>query len=361
MTTYTSIINAFVDELSVVMNHGQEITVRDMTTKELCYSQFTILNPWQRCLAYPTRKDNIFAKVAETLWMIDGRDDIEWLSFYLPRAPQWSDDGETWRGAYGPRIRNWMDSGEHIDQVAYAVDLLNSDRYSRQATINIWNPYIDTIPGKDIPCNNWIHFLGRGGKMNMAVAQRSSDAVWGLSGIDLFSWSVLLQMVSHWTGHFIGVLSYFIASLHVYDRHWDTAMEIMNDYTYDKSIYTHLDSMDYVLRFETDFDHFKEVMGAVWYEEEMAGAGTYTYESVVPDPFLSTCSQMMQMWNMIKHEETTLDDKRILAFLSHMKPSDLRVSAIEYLFRKGFITYGAFSAIDNMTDKERKCLALFVH
>jgi thymidylate synthase len=55
----------------------------------------------------PGRNNNVFAQLAETAWVLAGRNDLAFLGHYLPRVADFSDDGRTWRGAYGPRIRRW--------------------------------------------------------------------------------------------------------------------------------------------------------------------------------------------------------------------------------------------------------------
>jgi thymidylate synthase len=83
------------------------------------------------------------------MWVLAGRNDIEWLSAYLPRAADFSDDGITWRAGYGRRIRHWdCNPGDPgLDQHAYIVDTLREDPLSRQAVIGIWDPITDTLAG----------------------------------------------------------------------------------------------------------------------------------------------------------------------------------------------------------------------
>src|SRR5699024_1776026 len=100
------------------------------------------------------------------------RDDIKSLERYLPRARDFSDDGETWRGAYGPRIRN---------QIPYVARVLTEQPDSRQAVISIYNPAVDStsVPVLDRPCNLALQFLLRGGELHCNVFLRSNDAIWG--------------------------------------------------------------------------------------------------------------------------------------------------------------------------------------
>src|SRR2546423_1477921 len=93
---------ATADSFNAVLRDGVAITVRGLETKELRNRITAIARPLERCLFLPGRGNNVFAQIAETFWVISGRNDLPWLTRYLPKAPDFSDDeGMTWRGAYG--------------------------------------------------------------------------------------------------------------------------------------------------------------------------------------------------------------------------------------------------------------------
>lgn len=209
--------------MRVVMNDGDEVPSRVGRTYELTHVGVTLRDPRDRYTTVPGRKPNIAAQIAETMWVLAGRDDIEWLSHYLPRAADYSDDGEIWRGAYGPRLRYW---GGDFDQIAHIIDLLQNDGTTRRAVASIYDAEIDSKPGKDIPCNNWLHFTSRLGRVDLHVAIRSNDLMWGWSGINMFEWSALQEIVAGYAGQTVGDLHFSITSLHLYDRHWAKAEQL---------------------------------------------------------------------------------------------------------------------------------------
>lgn len=211
--------------LQDILEQGTEISSRNGRVRELQNVHIDLSKPWKREILTPLRRASYAAQIAETAWVLAGRDDIEWLSHYLPRAPEFSDDGITWRGAYGPRIRQWNTG---LDQLRFVIDELKNDPLSRRAVIQIYSPNVDTSPGKDIPCNNWLHFLSRKGRLDLHVAVRSNDVFWGWSGINAFEWSVLQEIVAHMLGIRVGTLHFSISSLHLYDRHWGRAQKIID-------------------------------------------------------------------------------------------------------------------------------------
>lgn len=232
-------VNDALPSLLGMLEHADEVGSRAGRTKELTHIGITLTEPLNREILLNHRKPNLAAQIAETMWVLSGRDDMEFLSHYLPRAKDFSDDGISWRAGYGKRLRGWdseptntaipTESHFAIDQLAYVVDLLNRDPGTRQAVMSIWDPVIDTKPGKDIPCNDWLHFLSRHGYLDLHVALRSNDVIWGWSGINQFEWSALLEIVAGLTGMKVGSLHFSTTSFHIYDHHWEKGEKIAAD------------------------------------------------------------------------------------------------------------------------------------
>jgi thymidylate synthase len=233
MTTYRNANEALPALLRQVLVDGQLTESRNGRTKELTMQQITLTAPSPAEITVPGRRVSLPAQIAETMWLLAGRNDIEWLQHYLPRAAEFSDDGKTWRGGYGPRLRAFrgaMNSDScvgTVDQLAHVVDLLKEDPTTRRAVLAIYDPAIDTEPGKDIPCNNWVHLLPRDGVLHAHVAIRSNDLMWGWSGINSFEWTQLLTVVAGLTGLKRGSITFSISSLHLYEHHWDKARTIL--------------------------------------------------------------------------------------------------------------------------------------
>lgn len=213
-----------------LLANGHEVGSRNGRVKEMLNAKIMLEAPDQREVLCLNRGANVFAQIAETMWVLRGRGDIGWLSAYLPRAKDYSDDGQVWRGAYGPRIRGWGqqydDSLGEVDQLAYVVDVLKKDPLSRQAVIAIYDPATDNQPGLDRPCNTFLQFQSRLGVLHMTVTVRSNDAMWGWSGINAFEWSTLHEIVASLLNINIGSITFNIGSLHLYEQHWDKASRI---------------------------------------------------------------------------------------------------------------------------------------
>lgn len=192
-------------------------------TREMMHSTILLVRPCEREIVHPDRRALYPAQIAETMWVLAGRNDVEWLGRYLPRAAEFSDDGKVWRGGYGPRLRG------PADPLLDVIDLLKEDPDTRRAVINIYDNLEDLgTDSKDIPCNTLLHFIRNGsGGLDLAVMVRSNDLMWGWSGINAFEWSAVLEIVAHYAGMEPGQLVFHQSSLHLYERSWAKAERIV--------------------------------------------------------------------------------------------------------------------------------------
>lgn len=230
---YTNINEALVDMASTILNEGTDVVSRNGNSRELLFNHLSILRPWEDQLIVDGRNNNPVAAIAETMWVLSGRNDVEFLQHYLPRAKDFSDDGLTWRAGYGPRLRDF----HGVDQVMEVYQILKENPASRQAVINIFDPSEDfKRPTKDVPCNNWLNFQVRDGRLNMGIAVRSNDLIWGMSGINYYEWSALQAMLAEWLGVDIGTQSWFQGSLHIYENYYNIAERFSNPGYYDSHL-----------------------------------------------------------------------------------------------------------------------------
>lgn len=175
----------------------------------------TYLKPAERVLFDEKRDANPYFHLMEALWMVAGRDDLEWLTRFNPRMTQFSDNGDGLKGAYGFRWQNYFE----LDQLYWVVSLLKMDPESRRAVIAMWDPNEDLCTSsKDVPCNTHIYFDLRGDRLNMTVCCRSNDAVWGAYGANVVHFSVLQEFMAAWLKKPVGVYRQFSNNFHLYTK-----------------------------------------------------------------------------------------------------------------------------------------------
>src|SRR3990167_9859728 len=94
--------------LDYLWKNGIVVNPRGKETKEL-YSAITIIEKPLECInTIYGRGGNPFFQVAEIMWILAGRADIEWIKYYNKNIEQFGDDNyKEFNGAYGARIRDW--------------------------------------------------------------------------------------------------------------------------------------------------------------------------------------------------------------------------------------------------------------
>jgi len=317
---------AFVDVLEKILKEGTSVTARGSEQIEKLAHLLQIENPKERVMLLPRRNNNIFALVAETMWVVGGRDDLEFLSHYLPRAVDFSDDGKVWRAAYGPRLRNW----HGVDQFKEVVKRIDEDKNTKRAVMVIFDPQSDYVETKDVPCNNWLHFMARDGKLNLNVAVRANDAVWGFGGINSFEWTLLHEMMSFWTGNEVGTLSWFAGTIHIYKRHYKRAQNILNEFR-NKTLYEFGIGSP---KFSTPLSEFDGEMQR-WFDIECKIRTKIEFDAYdeiqqISDELLRNSLEMVYIYNLYLNNEPK---EKIAELVEKLPTNDYKIAAIEYFAR----------------------------
>ncbi len=318
--THRNVNVATVASLRDALEHGAVLRVRGHEIREL-RNRITVLErPRERCLFLPHRRNNVFASLAETLWVLAGRNDVDWLRAYLPRAADFSDDGLTWRAGYGPRLRNW----NGVDQLYETRKLLLGERLTRRAVVVLYDPDRDFVDSKDIPCNNWLHWLIREDRLHLNVAVRSNDIMWGFSGINTFEWSVLHDLMAHWLGADVGEASYLASSFHLYERHYRRAERIVAGF----SGLTCYDFGVEPLAFQSEWCDFDEMLRAWFAAEAVIRTRALTAGPTFNDPWLDVSLRLMKIYHGARQGWSA---ERLGEELAGLPEVDLTAAAYEYL------------------------------
>ena len=325
---YRNITEALVNTLNNILNNGICVGSRDQEQMEVLSTLTKIQYPTERFLVLPYRNNNVFAQVAETLWVLSGRNDLAFLSYYLPRAEDFSDDKLTWRAAYGPRLRNWKGK---VDQLQEVVKRFKEDPLTKRAVMIIFDPESDYQQTKDVPCNNWLHFIQRDGYVDLHVTVRANDAIWGFSGINFFEWSVLHEIIANTLGWKVGKLSWYVGTFHIYSRHYATAKKIAG-LNRPLSLY---ECKIKPTSITIGIDEMDEVLEQVFEAERCARAGQFNkateIEERIQDPFFRNATILMKIYSALK---LNVERDIINDYLHDLGKTDFRIAALEYLSRK---------------------------
>ncbi|WP_423807871.1 thymidylate synthase [Photobacterium damselae] len=258
--SFKSINELLVNMSRILLNEGQPRVTRGNKCYELPEPiMIKLENPTARLITLPEREWPVHMGYAESLWIASGRNDVEFMSIYLPRMKEFSDDGRYVRGGYGPRIRAYNNSTEDykinnnnsynsfskkIDQLEYVVDCLRDESTSRRAVIELGDPIKDNYFGdslkktKDYPCTRSLQFIINNNQLDMYVHMRSNDFVWGMTGVNIFNFTFIQEYISQMLGVKLGSYYHIANNLHFYEAHKDKLKRISKScYENDSFIY----------------------------------------------------------------------------------------------------------------------------
>lgn len=192
---------------------------RGGSTSEILHASFVVDQPRERFVVSREPAMNPAFALAEVIWIVNGRQDAEFVNFWNPKLPRFAGEGPTYHGAYGFRLR----SGYEVDQIKRAFQALKSNEGTRQVVLQIWDPRLDlpTIAGepraRDIPCNVCSLLKVRDGRLDWTQIMRSNDLILGFPH-NVVQFTYLQEFMAGWLGCEVGVYTHLSDSLHVYDR-----------------------------------------------------------------------------------------------------------------------------------------------
>lgn len=182
----------------------------------------TYATPRNRVSLSPERDANPFFHLFEALWMLAGRADLEFLTQFVPRFKEFSDDGRTLNGAYGWRWRYHFGT----DQLYDVISELQANPASRRAVIAMWDGRHDRLPhnSRDIPCNTHVYLRVLDGRLNLGVCCRSNDIVWGAYGANVVHFSFLQEFIAAALELEVGTFTQYSWNYHAYCERPDVKM-----------------------------------------------------------------------------------------------------------------------------------------
>jgi thymidylate synthase len=163
-----------------------------------------------------TKKVLFPAVVRELLWMLSGSTNInDGLTQHTPIWDAWADERGSLGPVYGHQWRNW---GGRYDQIAYAIELLRSDPYSRRNIVSTWNVGDLTLMRLP-PCHVLFQlYVNERGRVDLSLYQRSADIALGLP-FNMASYALLLNIIAAAVNREAGSVFHTIGDAHIYLNH----------------------------------------------------------------------------------------------------------------------------------------------
>ena len=205
-----------------ILSNGEHITPSKGAAAELRGVLLEITDPRARLSRTETR-GKPFSCLGELCWYLAESNDLAFISYYIRDYDQFA-DGNTIFGAYGPRLFNW----NGLDQVRNVTNLLKAKRDSRQAVIQLFDAGDLVEKHNDVPCTCTLQFLLRNEELHMFACMRSNDSYLGMPH-DIFSFTMLQEIVARSLSVELGTYKHAVGSLHIYDRDLKDAKQYLEE------------------------------------------------------------------------------------------------------------------------------------
>lgn len=184
---------------------------------EFLHANLHILDPRQRWVFSRIPAVNPAFSIAEVVWIMQGRNDSDFINFWNPVLPKYCGEDREYHGAYGFRLRHNIGT----DQLERAYQVLSKNPDTRQVVLQIWDGKIDlprenALPASsDIPCNICSMLNVRDGRLEWTQIMRSNDLFLGTPH-NIVQFTSMQEILAGWLGLEVGSYYQLSNSLHAY-------------------------------------------------------------------------------------------------------------------------------------------------
>lgn len=218
-----------------IREKGKDERASKGSFREITGVVLELTNPLSR-LSLSVDRGRIFSALGEFIWYISGRDDLEFIEYYIKKYNKFTDnptsENPVLNGAYGKRLFGNFPSNRFF-QVA---ELLKIKSSSRQAVIQIYDNSDMIKLTRDVPCTCTMQFLVRDGKLDLIVYMRSNDAYYGLPH-DLFSFTMMQEIMSILLDVELGSYKHMVGSFHLYSNSEEHVESYLSEGHYDSTVF----------------------------------------------------------------------------------------------------------------------------
>lgn len=212
-----------------ILTNGTEEEVRDGNKAITMFGKSLEFQCVLNVFPLLTSKEMFFKNVKfELKWLLDGLTNVHYLkSNGVSIWDKWADETGDIGDTYGRQLRSF----NGIDQLKTIMKELVEFKRSRQLVISLWNP-VAISQGNRRPCYPMFQFQYSGGRLNIAVTQRSADVFVGLP-YDIAFFTLMLRLVCAYIDEVPGKVLINIADAHIYVEHIEACKRYLTNETFD--------------------------------------------------------------------------------------------------------------------------------
>ena len=179
-----------------------------------------------------TKKVHLRSVVAELIWFLQGRTDVQWLQEHGCKIwNEWATESGDLGPVYGKQWRSWAcPDGSTSDQISDVIERIKTTPYSRRLIVSAWNPADlpdETVSPQDnvaagrmalAACHTLFQFYVADGKLSCQLYQRSADLFLGVP-FNIASYALLTHMVAQQCDLDVGDFVHTFGDCHLYNNH----------------------------------------------------------------------------------------------------------------------------------------------
>ena len=190
-----------------------------------------------------TKKVHLRSVVAELIWFLQGRTDVQWLQEHGCKIwNEWATEAGDLGPVYGKQWRSWAcPDGSTIDQISDVVERIKATPHSRRLIVSAWNPA--DLPDETVSpqvnaeagrmalaaCHTLFQFYVADGKLSCQLYQRSADLFLGVP-FNIASYALLTHMVAQQCDLDVGDFVHTFGDCHLYNNHITDEIVLEFDY-----------------------------------------------------------------------------------------------------------------------------------
>jgi thymidylate synthase len=219
----------FIDNLKQIMNQEWEVDNRatwkdgsPVATKRILH----VVNKYDLSVEFPAstlKPTPLKSCFMEDDWIYRKQSsNVNDLGIHIWDA--WADETGSIGAAYGSQVAKPVFG--YGNQMEYILNEIQKNPTSRRLIIELWN--VNELNQMNlVPCCHHLNFSVKNGKLHLFLKQRSQDTLVA-NNFNVVQYALLMHMIARHCGLEVGVLTHAVVDMHIYNKHEQQALELLN-------------------------------------------------------------------------------------------------------------------------------------